>query len=249
VATFTQYTAYFDASGHPDDSEVMYVAGFVASEEKWQRWETVWLALLEEFGIQPPFHCTEFEARKEGYADWSDKRREDFRLKAVRTFIPPRLNKAISYGIRLTDLRRIHSEFEFPPHLRPEPYPWCGTKVVELVMAWASRRWAAGDVGPTDRYAFVFEHGDKHRGLLEKALDHYGLLPIFMKKGDVVAFQACDFLAWQHRNWLTKRDPTRRRASETLQLMARSLAKDSLLFHTYERMVPECERLGFPRRQ
>ena len=249
MAVITKYTAYFDASGHPDDSKVMYVAGFVAPEVKWRKFETAWLALLEKYDIEPPFHCTEFEARRGEYGKWSNERREEFRLRAVHTFTPPRLNKAISYGIPLADLRQIHAEFEFPAHLRPEPYPWCGVKVVELVLAWAQRRFDAGDVGPHDQFEFVFEHGDKHRGELEGALARIGLLPLFRKKQEVVAFQACDFLAWQHRNWLTKRDPTCRRANETLQRMGRSLAKDSLVFHTYDRLVPECERLGFPKRR
>lgn len=122
--TFTQYTAYFDASGHPDDTEVMYVAGFVASERKWLKWETTWLALVDDFGIVPPFHCTEFEARKGEYADWSVERREEFRLKAVRTFIPPRYCGADSSQGRVQPVRlrrRQHRTFAHPP---PDRTPW-----------------------------------------------------------------------------------------------------------------------------
>jgi hypothetical protein len=242
------FNAYFDASGHPDDTYAMYVSGFVASEAKWMEWETAWLALLAEFGIVPPFHTTEFEGRKSQYAMWSAVRREEFRRRAIRTFTPPRINKAISYGVVLADLRRLFHEFVMPDECPPEPYAWCGQQVVALVVQWALHRRSAGTLGGRDELAFVFEHGDKHRGKLEQVLERSNILPIFRRKKEIVAFQACDFLAWQHRNWLTKRAGGRLNASPALHEMVRCLAKDSLVLHTWTSLSQEAERQGIPKR-
>jgi hypothetical protein len=51
----TMFTAYFDASGSAAGTSVLFVSGFVASTDKWLRFETEWAALLDEFNIKATF--------------------------------------------------------------------------------------------------------------------------------------------------------------------------------------------------
>ena len=243
------YKAYFDASGTGHDTHAMFMSGFIATERKWRKWESAWLALLAEYGIKPPFHTTEFETRRGQFREWPNELRESFRLAAIRSLTPPRLNKAFSYGIAVEDLRRLFREFEMPSGAPSSPYAWCGLRVTEMVGEWGRNRAKAGRVDPGERYAVLFEHGDTDRGRLEAVLSVMGLCALFPKKRDAVAFQACDFLAWQHRNWLTQRTLRGRlNATPAVQEIARCLAKDSLAFHSWDHLVHECERQGIQRR-
>jgi sialic acid synthase SpsE len=103
----------------------------------------------------------------------------------------------------------------------------------------------------TDRFRIVFEQGDKHKGALQRALSSQGLPPAFESKANVVAFQACDFLAWMHRNWLTTR--TRRgranyRPRQSLLQFTRMFPADSSVFGTWDGFARECEDQGIPKR-
>src|SRR6266576_2379985 len=47
----TEYAAYFDDSGHPDDKPYVVVAGFISTEEQWLRFENQWREDLKIIGI------------------------------------------------------------------------------------------------------------------------------------------------------------------------------------------------------
>ena len=49
VLMATAYTVYSDASGHPADSPIVVVAGFVSTVKKWLRFESQWSRLLQDF--------------------------------------------------------------------------------------------------------------------------------------------------------------------------------------------------------
>jgi hypothetical protein len=48
----TEYSAYFDDSGHPDDQEAVIVAGFISSEEQWLLFEREWQEILDREGME-----------------------------------------------------------------------------------------------------------------------------------------------------------------------------------------------------
>src|SRR6266852_3977900 len=79
------YGAYFDASGHPDDSESLFVSGFVSTGEKWLKFEQEWNSLLSGYGIVAPFHMKEFAPGVGQYASWKDDkhRRAELLEKAI----------------------------------------------------------------------------------------------------------------------------------------------------------------------
>ena len=59
----TELAAYFDDSGHPDDQDVVLVAGWVGNVEQRVVWEQGWKQVLRDFKIRSGFfHMTDFEA-------------------------------------------------------------------------------------------------------------------------------------------------------------------------------------------
>jgi hypothetical protein len=44
------YSAFFDESGHPDESEIMVVAGAVADVDQWVHFDREWREVLAPLG-------------------------------------------------------------------------------------------------------------------------------------------------------------------------------------------------------
>jgi hypothetical protein len=251
------FTAYFDASGHPDHKNpnlppAFFVSGFVASVEKWLKFERKWLSLLAEYEIAPPFHMKDFEAGVGQYAPWKDDkpRRDEFRGKAIDV-IRLNTNKPMSVGLVLPDFYRWFQEYEIPDTLPREPYVWCGLAMHDRVQTWARNRIKAGAIRLTDKIEFVFETGDKHRGRLADEFEKQtGRPPIFRRKDEAVAFQACDFLAWENRRWLTDRqNPKWRGPRPSSVYLHRHVPSDYGGFVTWETLSRDAEKHGWPRRQ
>jgi hypothetical protein len=70
--------AFFDESGTHDGSEIVTMAGLIASYDSWTRWEIEWQKILAARGIKG-FHCTDFMARQGEFEnDWSNDERNEF---------------------------------------------------------------------------------------------------------------------------------------------------------------------------
>jgi hypothetical protein len=251
----TLFTAYFDASGHPDASgkaPALFVSGFVAPVEKWRKFETRWLALLDEHHIVPPFHTTDFEAGQGQYAALRKNASacESFRAAAI-DIMTRYTNKAFSVGVIIPDLRRLFVEYEVPSDLPRQPYPWCAIRVSDLVIRWAGNRVKAGTAQLTDNVQFIFQHGDKHQGEFGEAAKRlYGKVPLFLKDKDAVPFQACDYLAWEHRRWLSHRAThSTPKPRDSAVALARRLAFDSSLYSDWNTLRRHADENGWPKRK
>lgn len=198
------FTAYFDASGHPNDPKggTMFVSGFVASATGWLKFEREWLALLDEYGIANPFHMTEFIACSGQFATWkgNESRQSEFYGRALKA-IQRRTNKAFSQGIILNDFRRLVDSYEIPEayasaSVLSAPIAYCGVGVLVQLARWAARAKQRGLQGPVE---VVFDRGDKHRGLLAAAVrELFNIELAFKDKSEAVPIQAADILAWEH---------------------------------------------------
>jgi hypothetical protein len=77
--------AFFDESSTHDGSEIVTMAGLIASYDSWARWEIEWQKILAAKGIKV-FHFTEFMARRGEFEnDWSNDERNDFMERLCRT--------------------------------------------------------------------------------------------------------------------------------------------------------------------
>jgi hypothetical protein len=80
------YSSFFDAAGSQDDGKAaIFVSGFISTRPRWDRFERSWLALLQAFGVKPPFHMSDFAYGHRQYASWrNDKdKRQKFLTNAV----------------------------------------------------------------------------------------------------------------------------------------------------------------------
>src|SRR5438552_11374712 len=78
IMVLGEYAAYFDASGHPDGTPVLFVSGFVSTKRKWLRFERRWTDFLKRNGIVGPFHMTDFINGFGQYSSWrGDAQRQD----------------------------------------------------------------------------------------------------------------------------------------------------------------------------
>ena len=66
---------YLDESGHASRHPFVAVAGFMGTAEAWSDFAAKWNAILVSHGVIPPFHMTDFEAKKAQFHGWDEARR------------------------------------------------------------------------------------------------------------------------------------------------------------------------------
>ena len=247
----TMFTAYFDASGSPSGTSVLFVSGFVASMEKWLRFETEWAALLDEFDIKGYFHMREFAPGVGQYASWKNDlaKRIAFLSEAIR-IIKRRTNKSFSSGVIIGDLNKVKRQYILPGFMN-FPYSLCSMSIILDVSAWISKQ-VDKHGRRHDRIKFVFEKGDAHSGILTEELDRLGIriTPIFLTKEECSPFQIADLLAWEHarltRDSISGSERPRRGSLEAI--VKQISGREDWGFHNEKSLVQHCTLRDFPRR-
>src|ERR1017187_2191790 len=191
------YAAYFDASGHPDQQKVMTVAGFVSTVKKWTRFDLEWNAVLKDEGIHI-FHMTDFASSQGEFLGW--KRESDRRRVFIERLVQclrKNVNKAFRTSLLIDDFNEVNAVFRLEETMG-RPYAVCGTLCLYSVGVWAKGKNAEGQL------RCYFEDGDKDKENFETRAKAWGkFTPMFMWKGQAVAFQACDFSGWKCRTSIT----------------------------------------------
>jgi hypothetical protein len=191
----TMFTLYCDASGNPADSPVVFVAGFVSSEEKWLRFEGQWARLLRVNQIEPPFHMTDFASGRGQYESWrADHDRRRAFVREAFVLLKRHTHKSFSVGVMVEALNEIRRHYAVP-ETSAYPYPIAALGVFKLAHDWLMKRPRDGD-----RHRFVFEKGDPHQHVFVKLLREidWPVRPHFQSKASCIRLQAADFIAWQH---------------------------------------------------
>jgi hypothetical protein len=99
------FTAYFDASGSPDQTEVLTVAGFIAPVEQWLFFEKDWKEVLARYGVSS-LHMKEFAHSRGEFCSWKDDKikRQSFLSLLIAT-IRSRVHHSFVASIYLPDYR------------------------------------------------------------------------------------------------------------------------------------------------
>jgi hypothetical protein len=190
IAIMTEYAAYFDDSGHPDDQEAVLVAGFIASEHDWLLFEREWQEILDREGMEI-FHMTDFEKSKV----WPQYKKDAILSRLVNT-IKIRTVKSISQGVLMEDYKQINGQRAFEETVGP-PYALAGRTVAKSLNDWKAK------FAPEDKLLVFFEDGTKHKGAFIDAMERDQLpCPAFIKKREATPLQAADLLAWEMFNYL-----------------------------------------------
>jgi hypothetical protein len=226
-ALIAMFTAYFDASGHPDRRSVLTVAGFVSTVKKWTRFDTEWNAILKSEGVKV-FHMTDFVSSQGEFAvGWkgeTDKRRVF--IERLVACLKKNVNKAFRATVVLTDYQEANESYQLEEFVGP-PYSFCS-----MVCVYTLRRWAARKNG-LRKTLYYFEDGDKDKGEFERAHKAaYKINPKFLDKTEAVAFQAADLTGWKIRSSIEgaiKSDHTPEKGARLLQSveMLQAIPKDA----------------------
>jgi len=206
------FMAYFDASGHRTGhgkAPAMYVAGCVASVDKWIEFETKWAALLREFDITVPFHMTDFMAGQGKFRGWvgGDSRRKEFQLAAAR-ILQRSTDKPFAIGLVVSDLEWFFERYVIPPSEPKSPYAWCSLFAFEHVALWLPNRVTRHRLHEKADVEIVFEHGDPNQGEFRDALWAKHKLEVNFRTNHgkkLAPFAAADFLGWVLRKWVSTR--------------------------------------------
>ena len=191
------FTAYFDASGHPDDpvNQVMTVAGFVSTIDKWIKFEAEWNAILQSEGITI-FHMTDFvSGRGEFAVGWKGEtdRRRIF-IERLAACLAANVIKSFRATLVISDYHRVNQKFKIEETLG-KPYALCA-----MMCAYTLRQWAESE--PMSKpLLYYFEDGDADKGNFEAWHERtYGERPRFQNKKRAVMFQPADFAGWKMRS-------------------------------------------------
>ena len=188
------FGAYFDASGHPDDTNVFTVAGFIADTVQWTEFERNWNEILNRPDFQVSgLHMRDFCHSTGEFVTWKndEPRRRSF-LSALIGIIKLRVRHSFAQSLYLPDYRAVDKVHELSE--RAAPLVYCGGSCVAKVGIWA-QKWEI----PIGDLAFFFEDGDKDKYKLAAEVHRlYGVNINFLPKSKSVAFQAADLLAYEN---------------------------------------------------
>jgi len=186
------FTCYFDVGGHPDNTDVLSVAGFIANVGQWIRFEKEWKKVLAEFGVSS-LHMRTFAHSRGEFSSWKgDENKRRAFLAALIRVIKRRVRHSFASSVYLVH----YQEIDAIHHIRKvrSPLAMAGCTCIQHV-----RNWALTKKFDLNQILFIFEDGDVEKANLSQAVVHdFGIHLTFMNKEQCAAFQAADLLAYEH---------------------------------------------------
>jgi Protein of unknown function (DUF3800) len=192
------YTAYFDESGTHGSSEVLIVAGYIASVEQWVQFEADWKELLLDADVDA-LHMRDFNPSLRQFAPWKNEweRREMFRKRVVKV-IRTHVRRGFAGAVILRDYAKVNLTYHLED-LSLKPYPLAALNCVNKGEKWRKEHTYVEPI------RYVFEDGMKGKNQICDVLRGNGLqIPEFKQKADCLAFQIADFAANTLHRYLTK---------------------------------------------
>jgi hypothetical protein len=186
------FTVYCDASGHPDSTRVLAVAGFIATVDQWLEFERNWKETLIKFGVTS-LHMKNFAHSSGEFSGWKgdEAKRRDF-LRQLIGNIALRARHSFASAVLLDDWREVNERYYLEELIKP--FALCGRTLVHKVAEWAKRCNVE-----ENRISYVFENGDCDKGdFMHRMKQDKKRAPIFLNKDEACAFQAADLLAFEN---------------------------------------------------
>jgi hypothetical protein len=208
--------AYFDDSGSDPNSIAFILAGFVAPNDKWNKFQIAWdLALHEPPGIKYFKSNEAYGLKGEFHRDrgWTEQKRNNKVIDLTRVIVshgPRRFSVAVYHHDYKTYMTEIPAKYRFT-QLRT-PYFMLFYQAFVIVAAYHSARSAARYVKPEPCDFFFDEQGkigkeardwwERFKAAFHKnpVLDltpYWGADPTFVSDADAVPLQAADLYAGQ----------------------------------------------------
>ncbi len=204
------FTAYFDAAGNARDQSHVIVSGYIANYLQWQMFEHTWKNAHSQYGVELPFHMSEFiaasrnqnyEKQRNARADYVEIAKDKNRARAffdklciaqisfvncaVSAIVPMNIYEGVS---SLLELREV-----IPPYALGAGI--CLTRIA---------RWEK-DFDVQIPVECIFEEGDFEQGKFTELMVADGAeVPIYKKKNDFAGLQGVDQYAWEQYFYLDK---------------------------------------------
>jgi hypothetical protein len=118
---FVVLTAYLDDSGTSPTDAVAVVAGYLATRQMWDKFDSRWFNLLAKYGVKI-LHRADLESFHGEFKGWNPQRRTEF-LKAAHTIIRNCTYTAVGLALVKSDYGEIISNHE--TLRRFGIYSWC----------------------------------------------------------------------------------------------------------------------------
>lgn len=219
---------YIDDSGKSDQSPVLVLAGYLASDARWEAFDMEWRGVLERFDM-PAFHATEV---------WRLGYRTKIRSRSAQSVLLVSLIECINR--HLEHLFVVSIPFESHAH-------WFGTNELSdpELRIYGSAFYSLMTLVHQHAYKYRFdvplkvifdEQGGEDTQLILRGIEHFrglsaqgfpGLavnLPTFMPDDDVPGLQAADLIAW-----LARRDAVNAYAQVDRAKLAEAILLDRAL--------------------
>jgi len=188
---------YFDESGTGTKSPAISVAGYVARDTEWDRFQLSWDRCLKKFGISSHFHMTDWEARQEQFKGLTEEKRLELFQALVGI-----LRRTFRFGVAASTIIEHYDENR--PMLDPplSPYSFCVLQCLQWIGEWAEK------IGHAEHIGYVFENGAGFNGevysLRERIISNESLRHryrlgslVFEDKKILNPLQAADILAFE----------------------------------------------------
>lgn len=253
------YSAYFDAAGsfnpkYPDNTKIaVVVSGYVASVDRWLKFEKKWNAVLAEAGITVPFHMAEFMANQAPhFSCWAGRDTEKVALlMTLARLIRKHVSRGIGQAVLIDDWKRVNQVYAMEGN-HCTPFAIAGFFVIDKTMRWIGNHHDKGI-----KTAILFEDGDMGKVDLVWAMEQIhkaepmlipSELPNFGKK-DLVPFQACDLVAWLIRSEFGKRlrHPVEEYPGTSKPLEEMYKLDRDWGYQDYDSLIKFCERFDVPK--
>ena len=205
------HTLYFDESyTHPPAPRVYTVAGYVATDVQWKKFQREWRKILDAEGIEY-FHMVDFQANNLPYGAWSIDKRARF-LASLHAIIHKRTLMSFSTTADLAEFERLTHEQK---KILVNPHVFAAKNCMKAVGLWAAESIVNHPM------SYVFELGSQYQGKLRTLLSslpdedrgwfRFGSLR-FADKKSTRPLQAADIVVYESMKDVARRlDETNQR--------------------------------------
>lgn len=188
-------TAYFDESGTHGASEIITVAGYVASVEQWKKFVEPWAQSLKEVGVDY-FHMTDVENMQGQFRGWDKEKQIDFIKKHINI-----INSYTKFSVASSVVVKDYEELRAEGKSELSPYAYCFAQCFERINSWMRGTKYQGAM------SYILEKGGKGAGDVlnlnqymedPHLLNEYRKSPIaFLEKQTTLQLQAADFITYE----------------------------------------------------
>ena len=212
------FLAYIDCSGDARDpqAKVISVAGYIAHEDQWARFEEQWTRVLDQYGV-PALHMKEFSHSVKGSA-FETWKGDNAKRNAFMAALTDVVNDCNLQVVSTTLVLAAYEDSNRDLMLREAfgaPYAVATLKTVAETVAWHKRH------AINEPLLILLEKGDNEQSSFSRLLERLGewnldlvTQPVIQRKqwknasGQIcycVPFQAADFISYEHGKMFTDR--------------------------------------------